>query len=634
MAAHPPPHFDFSKATPLPEEDARKRKDSFGRHVLQNKKECSKIDFLHNLAPKNSTGQPFASAYGVVVCASDDKLRGGSTPVLKLSMVVCGIATSPEVLLDMANGYSIPTHKPPSDGEKVQRPRHVPVGEVNMQPCGSFLKDVSIIHSNPKGVPVTAADLRAGTHVKVSGITTKTGGFINARSVVVTREADDQSASFELFDGVFKNPGPSILQAMAAAVLMGGTQNILKMAPYLGQRIFDSAVAHRAATANALDAIVEHHKDNIAGEGQPWATPELECGAETLSSKAATLRAGDPFSAFSSISGATARLPLLFEPSRPWMAFPPSVQNLLTEDDAVYTTSPRVTSVETNGDLVLMYCSMSIGLNGADGNTALEFGQEPLLKSDGPVACIKRSLKPFAVDLDTRDSGKARMVVKEISPYCRMVAVAPAHFREWGDRDFADGCGGINFPDAVAVDVASGVRMAGLPVSREFCREYAGGDALIQEHVVETKDIVGPVTGPDSPAVVRLKTSGYEAISERTTNVNRLEGSRLPIKRQKALFFVVFEGCAAMLAEDPTLCTDLAKSEAAVREWASPKVHQSTSLDQVLLSETVLYCVAVPESDAADAAPCAAGDSAEAPPAGEVPPPGWEPAKKSQKRSA
>lgn len=97
--------------------------------------------------------------------------------------------------------------------------------------------------------------------------------------------------------------------------------------------------------------------------------------------------------------------------------------------------------------------------------------------------------------------------------------------------------------------------------------------------------------------------SGYAALTETNTNLNRLDGSRLPSTCSTASFFVVFDGCAKLLADDQELAEDLAKSEAAVRAWAASRVTEDNPLDQVLLTETLLYVVADKHARPANATP-------------------------------
>ena len=112
------------------------------------------------------------------------------------------------------------------------------------------------------------------------------------------------------------------------------------------------------------------------------------------------------------------------------------------------------------------------------------------------------------------------------------------------------------------------------------------------EHVPDAKDVVPVSTGPDAPAVVRLKFSGYSALTETNSNLNRLDGPRLPNTCKSVSFFVVFDGGAQLLCKDPELASDINKSEAAVRAWANSNVSSNYPLEQVLLNNTLLYAVA------------------------------------------
>ena len=88
-------------------------------------------------------------------------------------------------------------------------------------------------------------------------------------------------------------------------------------------------------------------------------------------------------------------------------------------------------------------------------------------------------------------------------------------------------------------------------------------------------------TGQNLPGKVILRSAGYSAINQKSTNLARLDGARLPAGKQTVKFFVVFEGCGEMTKGT------LDENEAAMRA----KFGDADLMDK-LMAETVLYAVA------------------------------------------
>ena len=587
-----PSLFDFSNANTLSSSETEEAVRKFGNSMNRSKSDSTVTDFKPVATAVNHTGQAFTSVNAVVVAATDKKIGEHNTPVLQLGVLVRQVCDdSQDPVFDLVNQtYQIPTIKIQGE-EKKQYPRYIGPGDVRMIPIRAFV-DVQIRKSsNPKDVFLSASDVPHGTHVKITGImaTSKSHNvYMNAKSVIVIKEVEDRFSGFDALQDCFCNAHTSTLHAMIASSLLGGINNMISQAQYMGSILYKKLEDHRVETADALCELASRLDGKVVGEGETWATSILKQPSDVLE-LAETIRSGELAVTTITNNGPTVPLPLLFEARKPWEVNPPSMQNLLvSSSDSDFTVAADITLVEVSGYLAKIYFNVAIGLNGASGRDAIAHSQSPILRADGPVGLIRRSMKDLAVDFDTRSIVKATMATKEILPHARIISVVPARFREWGDRAFSDGDWATRF----VVDVASGIRMAGLPVSLDFCREYADGDVVISEHVPDAKDVVPVSTGPDAPAVVRLKFSGYSALTETNSNLNRLDGPRLPSTCKSVSFFVVFEGGAQLLCKDPELASDINKSEAAVRAWANSNVSSNYPLEQVLVNKTLLYAVA------------------------------------------
>ena len=501
-----PSLFDPATATKLSTEDAASLVAQFG-DKMKCKRDNLQIDFVPVKAPQNHTGQAFTCMHAVVLGAEDAKIGHNNTPVLKLKVLVSSVCDDKhDPVFDLVCGsYQIAVAKA-KGGDAKQYPRYIPEGEVNMIPVSCFAA-VSVFHSpNPKEAPLSASDFGVGTHVKLSCVTAHMkppNVYLNAKSVVVVKSNANRFEGLDALQAVFSTSKASLMAAMTACSLLGGIENVLSQACYLGTKLYTHLDAHRTETATALKDLATKMDNKMIGEGESWATNVVN--AKALSELAEKIQTSDLCTQAISAYGKPILLPLLFEAKKPHEVYPPSMQNLVvSKADTLFTTSAWISSTETMGALCKIYYNVAVGLTGKEGTAALEYGLEPLLRGEGPVGLLRRSMSDIAIALDTRSSIKAEWGATELVPFCRMVAVVPAHTREWGDRAFADG----DWGEKVVIDVASGIRAAGLPVSALFCREYAGGEALIAEHVPESKYQIKPSTGPDAPLPVRLKTSG------------------------------------------------------------------------------------------------------------------------------
>jgi hypothetical protein len=551
--------------------------------------------FVPAAALPNSTNQTFAAVDGVVLSASDAKLGANGSPALKLSILVYRIkddALDPAV--DLAGKYilgSEKVHKPDSmRDDKIAMPRQLR-NEVKLVPL-SYL-EVSLFHQVGKPQPASAS-LPLGTKVRLSGITAspgKTGEgpiYLNAKAVTVISEVDDAQDGFSNVAAVLASEHAQEFAALAGLPLFGGVQSLVEKHPFLGTVAEGLRGEAQASLANTLANAAKRLTGKAAGEGTPYEVPVMrpDCELEAYADKVAKLAEGASLAEMLG-NAPVLQLPMLVEGVHPGEKFPRSLSTIM--DDAPSATKTRfvaqTTSVDVVGHNVKVFLKPTLALVGEQARDALSFEQDALTNLPGPALAVKKSLKELAVVFDTRSQPVAEMLVKTLVPHCDIALVAPAHMRDHGDRLFGDGAAGVNWPASMVFDVPSGIRRAGVEVSARFVKEFSGGSDTITELDLDAKDAIPAPTGQQLPTRVALKINGFLAANQRSTNVARLEGPRLPPGKQNVNFFVVFPGCADV-PKGP-----LEDNEAAVRAK-----YGGGDLTEKLMAETVLYAVAEGES--------------------------------------
>lgn len=546
--------------------------------------------FVPAAALPNSTNQTFAAVDGVVLSASDAKLGANGSPALKLSVLVYRIkddALDPAV--DLAGKYilgSEKVQKPDSmRDDKIAMPRQLR-NEVKLVPL-SYL-EVSLFHQVGKPQPPSAS-LPLGTKVRLSGITAspgKTGEgpiYINAKAVTVISEVDDAQDGFSNVAAVLASDHAQEFAAIAGLPLFGGVQSLVEKHPFLGTITEALREEVQASLAKTLAGAAKRLMGKAAGEGTPYEAPVLrpECELEGYADKVAKLAEGSSLAEMLG-NAPVLHLPMLVEGVYPGEKFPRSLASIM--DDAPSAAKTRfvaqTTSVDVQGHNVKVFLKPTLALLGEHARDALSFEQDALTALPGPALAFKKSLKELAVVFDTRSQPVAEMLVKTLVPHCDIALVAPAHMRDHGDRLFGDGAAGVNWAAAAVFDVPSGIRKAGMEVTAGFVKEFSGGSDTITELDLDAKDMIQPPTGQNLPTRVAMKINGFLAVSQRSTNVQRLEGPRLPPSKQVLKYFVVFPGC-----------TDIPKGTLEDNEAAIRAKYAGGDLTEKLMADTVLYAV-------------------------------------------
>jgi len=551
--------------------------------------------FVPAAALPNSTNQTFTAVDSVVVSASDAKLGATSSPALKLSLLVYRVkddALDPAV--DLAGKYLIGSekvHKPDAmRDEKVAMPRQLR-NEVRMAPL-SYV-EVSLFHQPGKPQP-SAASLPLGTKVRLSGMSAspgKTGEgpiYINARAVTVISEVDDAQDGFDNVASVLSSDHVQNFAALAGLPLFGGVQTLVEKHPFLGTVLEGLRSDAQNELAKTLADAAKRLTGKAAGEGTPYEAPVMrpECELEAYADRVVKLAEGSPLAEMLG-NAPVLQLPMLIEGLRPAEKFPRSLGTILSDAPAGAKTRlvAQVTSVDIVGHNVKIFVKPTIALLGEVARDALGFGQDALTDLPGPALAAKKSLKELAVIFDTRSQRMAEMLVKTLVPHCDIALIAPAHLRDHGDRLFGDGAAGVNWAAGMVFDVPSGIRRVGVEVSAGFVKEFSGGSDTVTELDLDAKDMIPAPTGQNLPSRVAMKISGFLAANQRSTNVARLEGPRLPPGKQTVEFFVVYPGCGDVSTRS------LQENEDAVRARFA-----GGDLMEKLMAETVLYAVAKGEN--------------------------------------
>ena len=551
----------------------------------------------------STTNQPMVSATGVVLSSEDSTI--GASPVVRLRVIVetvqgvegalDAIATKPPCLLTTRKTSN------PKD-EKVALPRTFD-GGVKAAPL-TYIETSYFKGAKDEGL--SAAGVPPGSRIKMTGVTAvtskKTGhAFFNIKRYDVLDACTDPSDAYLRVYQAISRASFQNWQALELAGVAGGLSGLLDAAPLIGTDMIFAADAFKQALASGLDATVAAQQSALAGAGEAFETRVLDdVTSAAFTARAAELRELDREASFITIhqNGDVPKVPIATEARPPSSDLPSSVE-FVTELDtgAKFSAVPVVTQVQVKGKAIEMFVSFVQILPGQRALQAIEAGMEAVYGADPitPGIAIKGSLKSLAVTLGTKSTAKATMAANEMLPYAAFCAVVPAHPREAGDSIFTDGAGGLNFADFFSLDMPSTLAMMALPVSAEFVKAaYGGGEATLTPEDIDPADEIPPPTGFQVPPVPSLKRSAYVAISESITALNKLDGPRLPVSKQTLTFRVVFDGVADAIKHTPSLGNDVTAAEAYLTNKfkATP---DGTTLEQLLMSNTLLYAVAIGE---------------------------------------
>lgn len=562
---------------------------SFSERLLSAK---ATSGFQPTAAISNTTNQSFLSVDAVVLSASDVKLGYNASPALKMQLLVVRVKDdAADPAIDLFGEFLAGTDKvaKPDDmkDDKLAMPR-VLRNETRLVPL-SFL-EVSLFHQTGKPQPA-AATLPLGTKLRLSGMSASVGKagegpiFVNAKSATAVSEVDDAVDGFQVVAGALSSRYAQDHARLAALPLFGGVETLVERYPFLGTVVEKERSDVQARLAGALASAAARLEGRAAGEGTAYETPVLREGCDLVAFAEKTAKHAEG----TSLATLLGNQPVLqfatfVEGVVPGEKFPRSLASMV--DDAASGAATKVVSqvvaVEVVGFNTKIFLKPTLALVGEHARDALSFDQAPLTDLPGGALAVRKSQKELGIVFGCLSQKLTKMLSEVLLPVADMVVVAPAHHRDFGDNIFGDGAGGVNWATSLTVDVPSGVRRVGLELSRAFVKEYyAGGSDTITELDVDPADALPAPTGLNLPGRVVMKSAGFAAINQKSTNLGRLDGPRLPPSKPHLRFFAVFDGCSAV-----------AKGTLEENEAALKARFADGDLMDKLMSGTVLYALA------------------------------------------
>ena len=214
----------------------------------------------------------------------------------------------------------------------------------------------------------------------------------------------------------------------------------------------------------------------------------------------------------------------------------------------------------------------------------LEEGKNPILSTGRFSALgIRLNMRTFCGTLGTLVKAKAEMCANELLPDADIATVAKLSPKPM-NSDGLQCC----FPESFSVDMPSSIPKVAINVSEKWVQEHLCGGAT--QFVYEADADVPKLKEKDGRTDVNvplpsLKAHGYQAISE--SGGFKLNG-KAPIDKPVKKYFVLYEGCRAMVAEQGEYPT-LDDGELAVAEAAK---EAKLELPDFLNANCIVYCVA------------------------------------------
>lgn len=558
--------------------------------------------FIPAAAQANTTNQSFVSADAVVLTSSDKKDKK-----LCMNVVIYKVRDDEkDPAMDLINADGVcallgTTKMRPIDGgttgtnDKVQMPRTL-CSETKM--CPLAFAEVRLFQQLGKAT-TTAASFPMGTKIRLSNVVATPSKadpsgplFLNAKAATVIGEADDAIDGFYNLAYAVHSKYQKRFSMLASPPLFGGAEGIVNAYGFLGTSLEWSRKLVQTEIAAQLKSRAADLDGVVAGKDTAYETPVFPstCDLEMAAEHVDELPDGSTLPTMLCEQKKLIQLPIFVQGLEPGATIPAAVAAgmLQQRSETDVALHAQVTSVDVRGDLVKVFIKPTLALCGDEARSAISYEQAPATDLPGPALCFKKSLKELAIMLDTRANPVANWLSKELIPHADMVVVMPVYHRDVGDRVFGDFADGVNWATSLVVDVPSAIRRAGFPVSADFVKEFSGGSETITELDIDDKDVMLPPSGQDVPAKVALRTSGYLAVNQRTTNTARLVDGRLPATKQGLTYYVVFPGSATEKRQD--MSTQMA-------EEALRCKFENGDLTDNLMANTVLYALATEETN-------------------------------------
>lgn len=243
----------------------------------------------------------------------------------------------------------------------------------------------------------------------------------------------------------------------------------------------------------------------------------------------------------------------------------------------------KAVGVQMRGNLIQIDYRLSFVGNKDGAIAAISAGKMPVLQFDNPTASIKLSMRSAGPELlGTLARPKIEMALREMVPYMDHASAINVYPRSAASNTVEG-----HFGHSSGFDVADGIRKVGIKVTQAFLDEkMLGGRGVSIFKSVESMEVVEPLVGcAPAPA---LNKNLYCALSEESFEFDSLKAP----EGKTVEFFVVFEGCAAMVEANVELARDTSLGEAQVGEVAA-KVRADSDIKAFLKENALVYAVAV-----------------------------------------
>jgi hypothetical protein len=212
----------------------------------------------------------------------------------------------------------------------------------------------------------------------------------------------------------------------------------------------------------------------------------------------------------------------------------------------------------------------------------LDEGTNPIL-STGKFASIgiKLNMRTFCGTLGTLVKSKAEMAAKELlvdADIATVAKICPKPF----STDGIQCC----FPESFSVDMLTSIPKVAMPVTEKWIQDKMCGGAT--QFVFEPDADVPNIKEKDGRTDVnvtlpQLKASGYQAISE---SGFKFAMSKSPLDRPVKKYFVLFDGCRDIVAEEGSLTIE--QGEEIVESAAKT---DGSEIADFLAGKCIVYCV-------------------------------------------
>ena len=242
----------------------------------------------------------------------------------------------------------------------------------------------------------------------------------------------------------------------------------------------------------------------------------------------------------------------------------------------------KVVGVEFRGNLAQVDYRLNFIGNRDAAIAAIKDGKMPVLQFDNPTASVKMSLRSVGPEvIGTLIKSKIEMGLQELLPFMDHASLASV-FPRSSTANTVDG----HFTTTAGFDVADGVSKVGAQISKEWLdRNMLGGRSVLIHKIPDDAEVVEPASGV-APAPV-LSKAGYQAVSEGSFDFDSLT----PPEGKEIKFYVIYSGCAANVANKPSIATSVDDGESHLADIV-PIMRDDGDVKTFLKENAIVYAIA------------------------------------------